>query len=106
MLEQFLPIVFQFLQIVIFPAVAYYLIAWLRKKGIIETIKAKELIVADAVWFVEQLYGHLDGSEKYLKALEWASNRLDEYGLKVTPDELNGLIEAFVAQLKAEWPED
>ncbi|NLZ52784.1 MAG: hypothetical protein GX892_06510 [Thermoanaerobacteraceae bacterium] len=50
--------------------------------------------------FVEQVYKDLHGPDKYQKAAEWLAARAQEHGLKLTADEIKGLIEAALRQLK------
>ena len=102
-MEGLLSLVFQFLQVVLFPVIATYLVMWLKQKGVHEMIKSKEDLVLDAVQFAEQVYGHLDGREKYEVALVWASNRFKQYGFKVDPEEIEGLIEAMVNEIQSAW---
>ncbi|NLC08185.1 MAG: hypothetical protein GX755_09530 [Syntrophomonadaceae bacterium] len=57
--------------------------------------------------FVEQVYVDLNGPAKYQAAAEWMEARARERGLKLTADEVKGLVEAALRQLKdsfgAEW---
>lgn len=77
-----------------------------RLQRIKEELATKQVLALAAVRFVEQVYKDLHGEEKYQKALEWLSTQLAQYGLKATPDELRGLIEAVLRALKDELGED
>lgn len=65
-----------------------------------ETAKA---IVTDAVKFVEQVYSDLSGREKLEKATEQVSEILQSKGIKITPAEINMLIESAVYGLNEGW---
>jgi LL-H family phage holin len=92
---------------------AGYAVAWLRKRLGVEGMKqveaelaAKEQLAALAVRFVEQVYRDLHGEQKYQKAAEWLAARAGELGLKVTPEEIKGLIEAALRAFKDEFGEE
>jgi len=91
---------------------AGYVVAWLRKKLGVEGMKkieseleTKQELAALAVRFVEQVYRELHGEEKYQKAAEWLASRAEEHGLKLTADEIKGLIEAALRSFKDEFGE-
>lgn len=65
-----------------------------------ETAKA---VVTDAVKFVEQVYNDLSGKEKLEKATEQVSEVLQSKGIKITPAEINMLIESAVYELNEGW---
>lgn len=65
-----------------------------------ETAKA---VVTDAVKFVEQVYTDLSGREKLEKATEQVSEVLQSKGIKITPAEINMLIESAVYGLNEGW---
>ena len=65
-----------------------------------ETAKA---VVTDAVKFVEQVYNDLSGREKLEKATEQVSEVLQSKGIKITPAEINMLIESAVYGLNEGW---
>ena len=72
------------------------------------TNKEKREIVKDVVKAVEQMYKNIKGSEKFIKAMETASDMLAEKGISVTELELMTLIEAAVCEFndafnKASW---
>lgn len=92
---------------VLIPALVGLAMEYLRRKLGTEKMEKlkKELAVKKelailAVRFVEQVYKDLHGPEKYQKAAEWLSARAAEYGFNVTPDEIKGLIEAAIRELK------
>ena len=82
-------------------------IAYLRRKGWLETIEtellAKQELAALAVRFAEQFYFDLDGPEKYIRASVWLSERLAEKGIKFSADEIRGLIEAALREIKDQF---
>lgn len=65
-----------------------------------ETAKA---VVTDAVKFVEQVYTDLSGKEKLEKATVQVSEVLESKGIKITPAEINMLIESAVYGLNEGW---
>ena len=65
-----------------------------------ETAKA---VVEDTVKFVEQVYTDLNGKEKLEKATQQASEVLQSKGIKITPAEINMLIESAVYGLNEGW---
>lgn len=65
-----------------------------------ETAKA---VVTDAVKFVEQVYNDLSGKEKLEKATQQVSEILTSKGIKITPAEINMLIESAVYGLNEGW---
>lgn len=92
---------------------AGYAVAWFRKRLGVEGMKrieaelaAKRELAAMAVRFVEQVYRDLHGEQKYQKAAEWLAARAGELGLKITPEEIKGLIEAALRTFKDEFGEE
>ncbi len=85
---------------------AYYGIAFLRRKGIWEVIKQKEIFALMAVRFAEELYAHLDGPEKLEKACEWAVDQLRKIGIKTTKEDIMGIILAMLREIKDEFGEE
>ena len=88
-------------------------VAWLKKRLGVEglnrvkaELETKQELATLAVRFVEQVYRDYKGEEKYNKAAEWLSNRVAELGLKITPDEIKGLIEAALRTFKDEFGEE
>ena len=71
-----------------------------KVKRIQEELATKQELATLAVRFVEQVYKDLHGPDKYQKAAEWLAARAQEHGLKLTADEIKGLIEAALRQLK------
>lgn len=91
---------------------AGFAVAWLRKRlGVegmrkIETeLATKQELAALAVRFVEQAYKNLDGADKYDMAARWLSDQAKGFGLKVSSDEVKGLIEAALRAFKDEFGE-
>lgn len=66
-------------------------------------LEQKKELARLAVLFVEQAYKDLHGEEKYGQSAKWLSERAGEIGIKITPDEVKGLIESAVKQFKEEW---
>lgn len=104
--DKLLQLAYDLLAILI-PALAALAVEYLRRrlgtervKRIQEELAAKQELATLAVRFVEQVYRDLHGPDKYQKAAEWLAARAQEHGLKLTADEIKGLIEAALRQLK------
>lgn len=65
--------------------------------------EAKKQVVKDTVNYVQQVYETLDGPEKLKKAIQTASEWLQEKGISVTEAELNILIESTIKAAKDGW---
>lgn len=92
---------------ILIPTLAALAVEYLRRrlgtervKRIQEELATKQELAILAVRFVEQVYKDLHGPDKYQKAAEWLAARAQEHGLKLTADEIKGLIEAALRQLK------
>lgn len=89
------------------------LVAWLKKRLGVEGVnkvnaelQAKQELATLAVRFVEQFYQNLHGEDKYQKAAEWLASRAGDMGLKITAEEIKGLIEAALRTFKDEFGEE
>lgn len=89
------------------------LVAWLKQKIGTEGMKkierelaTKQELAALAVRFVQQVYTEHGGPRKYHFAAEWLSKMAKEKGLKVSSDEIKGLIEAAIRAFKDEFGEE
>lgn len=102
---------------VLIPAVLALVIEWLRRRlgteklqKIQQELATKQNLARMAVLFVEQAYRDLDGPEKYAMATEWLSGRAKEHGITITPEQIEGLIEAAVRTFKdlygSDWATD
>lgn len=60
------------------------------------TTKIKQAVCRTVVRFVEQVYTDLHGRDKLRKAMERASQILATYGIHITEDELEAILEAAV----------
>jgi len=86
---------------------ASFVLALLKKLLGVEKLKqieaeliAKQEIVDTVVLFVQQVYAAYDGEEKYKMALARATDMMNKRGLKITPEELEVLIESSVKVMK------
>jgi LL-H family phage holin len=77
-----------------------------KMRKIQEELLAKKELALLAIKMVEQIYIDIKGQEKYDKAAEWLSQRCKDYGIAVTSDEIQGLIEAAIRTLKDELGDD
>lgn len=60
------------------------------------TTEIKQAVCRTVVRFVEQVYKDLHGREKLHKAMERASGILSTYGIYISEDELEAMLEAAV----------
>lgn len=98
---------------ILIPLLAGFLVELLRWKlgtekmrKIQEELNAKQELAVLAVRFVEQVYKDLHGEEKYQKAAEWLVSQAEKIGLKLTADEVKGLIEAALREMKDAFGEE
>lgn len=82
-----------------------FVIVYVRSKTTEEQRKIIEGIVKDGVLFAQQVYGHLEGTERYNEAVAQIVLVLNEKGLKLTDAELKLKIEATLKKLKIEFGE-
>ena len=74
-----------------------------KMKRLTEELENKREIVETVVLFVQQVYTHYDGEEKFAKAFERVAERLNEAGLKTSPAEIEDLIESSIKLFKKEF---
>ena len=79
---------------------------YITRQAVLADFLAKGELVATGVEFIEKMYGEYDGAAKYTMALDWISDQLKVKGINVEADELRGLIESAVYQLKMSWTID
>ena len=102
-LNQFIQILLPILATAITALFTY--IGTALKKAYEEKInnETAKTVVTDAVKFVEQVYTDLSGKEKLEKATVQVSEILQSKGIKITPAEINMLIESAVYGLNEGW---
>lgn len=95
---------------VLVPFAAYFAVEVVRHKAkeaniVLERVEMwrKSELSRCAVRFAQQAYKDAGGPEKYLQASAWLVGRLDQYGIRTTDDEIRGLIESALKQLKNEF---
>ena len=95
------------------PVLAALIVELLRRKlgteklkQVKEELASKQELALLAVRFVEQVYIDLHGPEKYDKAAWWLANRALEKGIMLQTDEIKGLIEAALRQMKDAFGEE
>lgn len=89
---------------------AGFVLALLKKQVGVQKLReieaeliAKQEIVDTVVLFVQQVYTAYNGEEKYKMALVRATDIMNKKGLKITPEELETLIESSVKVMKKEF---
>lgn len=92
---------------VLIPILAGLAVEYLRRrlgtekmKRIQEELTAKQNLALLAVRFTEQVYTNLHGEEKFNKAAEWLVAQAAKMGLQLTANEVKGIIEAALRELK------
>jgi Bacteriophage holin of superfamily 6 (Holin_LLH) len=65
--------------------------------------KIKKTYADRAVRFVEDAFADIKGSDKYNEAAKWIVERLAKWHIKVTEDEVKGLIESALHRMKQEY---
>ena len=85
-----------------------FVIRWLSARFTEDEMNLIKEIVMDGVMYAQQVWGHLDGPERYPRALEKISEELKKRGINVSDERLKMFIESAVKMLKAElgenWP--
>lgn len=56
-----------------------------------------------AVRFVEQVFTDIKGTAKYDEAVKWFVARMAQYRIKVSEEEIKGLLEASLRKMKEEY---
>jgi len=109
--DLFLQLLYDIIAILV-PILVGYAIAWLQKRigtekleAVVRELATKRELARVAVLFVQQAYKDLGGAEKYDKAAEWLSDAADKIGIQLTEEEIKGLIEAALKELKTELGE-
>lgn len=111
-MENLIMTVVENILIILVTLAAGFLVAYLRRRLGVEGMQRIEVELALkqelaelAVRFVEQACRDLHGQEKYNKAAEWLAGRASEVGLRITAEEVKGLIEAALRAFKDEFGE-
>lgn len=98
---------------VLAPVLAAMLVELLRRKLGTEKLQhlqselaAKQDLAILAVRFAEQVYKEAGGPEKYNSAAMWLSERALDKGLLISAEEVRGLIEAALRELKDSFGEE
>lgn len=95
---------------VLVPFAAYFVVDLLRRKAHeagIDIARAKTWrkneLARYAVLFAQQAYKSAGGQEKYLQASVWLAERLAQANINITDEEIRGLIESALKELKLEF---
>ena len=88
-------------------------VGWIRERiGVegMEQVKmelyAKQELARLAVRSVEQVYRDIGGQKKLDHALNWLGNQFKDKGFKLDDDEMRGLIEAALREMKDAFGEE
>lgn len=109
MKELLMPLIQQVLLVLVTVGVGF-VIALLQKKFGIEKMKkfqieleSKKTLVSIAIKFIQQAYEDLDGEEKLELAMDWISEEFAKKGMNVSDEEIEGLIESTLKELKLQF---
>lgn len=98
--------------LILLPVLAAGLVELIRRKLGVEKmqriqkeLETKQELAFLAVRFTEQAYRDLRGQDKYNQAATWLAKRAQERGIKISVDEIQGLIEAALRSFKDEFGE-
>jgi hypothetical protein len=98
---------------ILIPAVAAMTIEFIRRKmgtekmrHIQQELEAKQDLSIIAVRYVEQAYKDLHGADKFALAANWLADKAKAHGLKISPDEIEVLIESGIRCLKDAYSEE
>lgn len=89
-----------FLAIII---VLAYITQFIRKKMGEEKFETVQAIVEDGVLFAQQVYEHTAGEVKFVKAIEYVTEELQDRGIKVEEEQIGRMIESVLKRLKKEF---
>lgn len=76
---------------------------WIKQHIDLNKLNEKKELVEVGVTMIQQICKELDGDQKYEKAVEWITQQANAKGLKISEDELKGLIESSVLKFKNEF---
>ena len=83
--------------------ILYHVVKYLRKKIDEQHEEVLRIIIEDGILFAQQVFGHLQGEERYEEALEYISEKLKEKNIKISSKDLKVMIESVLKQLKKEF---
>ncbi|AKQ08510.1 holin [Bacillus phage PBC2] len=83
-----------------------YVVAFLKKKGLISQMENNKEIVRIVVHAVEQMYKELKGDEKLTQAKIEVVKIMKEKNIKITEQEIDLMIEAMVREMNASKNEE
>jgi LL-H family phage holin len=79
------------------------LFIYLKRKGVLDAIAAKEELALIAVQFVQQAYRDYNGPAKFDAAIEYLAYSLSKHGIKISATEMESLIESAVYEMNQAW---
>jgi LL-H family phage holin len=98
---------------ILVPVLCAILIELIRRKLGLENcrkiqaeLQTKQVLATLAIKMAEQAFKDLHGQDKYDQAATWLATQAGERGIKVTPNEVKGLIEAALRMAKDEFGEE
>lgn len=98
---------------ILVPVLAALVVELIRRKlgiekmnNIQKELQAKQELATLAVSFVQQVYDELDGPEKYDLAADWLVEQAQARGIKLSSQEIKGLIESSLRMFKDTFGEE
>ncbi len=82
-----------------------FVVRWLRARLTDSEMELVKEIVMDGVLYAQQVWGHLDSTERYPKALASIAEELTARGIKIDEARLEMFIESAVKMAKADLAE-
>jgi len=79
---------------------------WIKAKGIDKLIQNNQVWADIAVRTAEDIFISGEGEQKLAYACGWLSDRLRERGIKISIEEIEGLVRSAYREIIAEWTEE
>ena len=105
LLEMLTPYLLEVITLVIAVVVVPQLKALLKQLGIKEFVQNEKELVLDTMYFVERLFKHLDGKQKWDMAKSKAVEKAKKIGLKMDEKDIDDLLDTFVEEFDFDWDE-
>ncbi|WP_214484644.1 phage holin, LLH family [Bacillus sp. SM2101] len=80
-----------------------FVLTYIKNKNHTEKFNSVLEYAEIAVKFAEQYYDKYSGETKYKHAASWLSERASQIGIKLSEEEVRGIIEATLKNIKMEY---
>jgi len=105
LLEMFSPYIMEMLGIVVAAVIVPWARQALKQLGIKEFVQNEKELVLDTMYFVERLFKHLGGKQKWDMAKSKAVEKAKKIGLKMDEKDIDDLLDTFVEEFDFDWDE-